>query len=99
VLQEITGIFKNRYDRNLNHRQGFPVFNTIIEANYIYKREDVYDSFRLTEEDEREIRRLSSDEHIGEKVAAHLPPFMTLPNSHFTEHSDYPIDCSFHLWT
>lgn len=47
---------------------GFPVFATIIEANYISKKEDFFASFKLTEEDEREIRELAKDERIGEKV-------------------------------
>jgi hypothetical protein len=30
----------NRYSLNLNIKQGFPVFNTIIEANSIIRIED-----------------------------------------------------------
>lgn len=32
---EVTGIYKNNYDGNLNAKNGFPVFATIIEANSI----------------------------------------------------------------
>lgn len=32
---DITGIFTNRYDYTLNVKHGFPLFWTIIEANYI----------------------------------------------------------------
>jgi DNA replicative helicase MCM subunit Mcm2 (Cdc46/Mcm family) len=52
----------------LNSQQGFPVFKTVIEANYVYKRDDIYQSFQLTEEDEKQIRQLAKDPHIGEKV-------------------------------
>ncbi len=44
------------------------MFATLIEANYISKKEDFFASFRMTEDDEREIRRLAKDERIGEKV-------------------------------
>lgn len=72
--QEITGIYKTRFERSLNTKQGFPVFKTYIEANYVYKKENIYDSFRLTEEDEREIRKLAKDEYIGEKVLFNISP-------------------------
>ena len=32
---EVTGIYKNNYSQQLNTRQGFPVFATLIEANHI----------------------------------------------------------------
>ena len=38
---EITGIYTNRFDFNLNVKHGFPVFTTIIEANNIKKMADI----------------------------------------------------------
>lgn len=67
--QEVTGIYKNNFDSALNTQHGFPVFSTVIEANYISKKEDFFASFRITEDDEREIRDLAKDEKIGEKVS------------------------------
>jgi len=32
---EVTGLFLHRYDYALNVKHGFPVFSTMIEANYI----------------------------------------------------------------
>lgn len=32
---EITGIFINQFDYFANVKHGFPVFKTIIEANYV----------------------------------------------------------------
>jgi DNA replicative helicase MCM subunit Mcm2 (Cdc46/Mcm family) len=32
---DVTGIYRNQYDMNLNKQQGFPVFQTLIEANYV----------------------------------------------------------------
>lgn len=62
----------------MNTQHGFPVFATIIEANYISKREDVFASFRLTEEDEQQILKLAKDPHIGEKVFYIFPPTLFL---------------------
>lgn len=52
----------------LNSANGFPVFATILEANYVNKKQDVFASFKLTEEDRKEILRLSKDENIGKRV-------------------------------
>lgn len=60
------------------------MFATIIEANYISKREDLFASFRLTEDDEREIRQMAKDERIGEKVEK----FPTIISSAVTTYYD-----------
>ena len=65
---EVTGIYMNNFDISLNISQGFPVFKTVIEANCITKKSDEYSSFRLTEEDQREIRNLGRDGRIGKRV-------------------------------
>ena len=36
---EVTGIYRNNFDASLNHLHGFPVFATLIEANFISKKE------------------------------------------------------------
>ena len=42
---QIIGVYMNRYSLNLNIKQGFPVFSTIIEANSIKRMEEAeYDS-------------------------------------------------------
>ncbi|KAK5580159.1 hypothetical protein RB653_000172 [Dictyostelium firmibasis] len=71
---EITGIYKHNFDLKLNHSQGFPVFSTIIEANHINKKEDLLSSFILTDEDEREIRKLSKDSNIAQKIIQSIAP-------------------------
>ena len=68
ILQEVTGIYKNNYDGSLNTANGFPVFATVIEANYITKQDDKLAVANLTDEDVRDIMRLSKDEKIGERV-------------------------------
>lgn len=89
---EVTGIYRHNFDEHLNKTHGFPVFATVIEANYIFgdlvfyftnlfwfevnisKKDDLLASFRLTESDEREIRRLARDERIGEKIVQSIAP-------------------------
>jgi len=71
---EITGIYRNSYDAQLNHKNGFPVFATILEANYVVKAHDQLAGFRLTEEDEREIRALARDPNIVEKIVDSIAP-------------------------
>lgn len=71
---EVTGIYKNKFDYGLNTKQGFPVFRTIIEANFVFRRDNLYDNFHLTEEDEKAIRLLAKDERIGEKIVQSIAP-------------------------
>ncbi|KAI8803597.1 MCM2/3/5 family-domain-containing protein [Cladochytrium replicatum] len=71
---EITGIYRNNFDMSLNTKNGFPVFSTIIEANHISKKEDMYASFRLTEDDVREIRQLARDPRIRQRIIQSIAP-------------------------
>ncbi|KAL1881455.1 hypothetical protein VTK73DRAFT_3740 [Phialemonium thermophilum] len=71
---EVTGIYRNNYDAQLNNRNGFPVFATILEANNIVKSHDQLAGFRLTEEDEHEIRQLSKDPQIVDKIINSIAP-------------------------
>ena len=71
---EVTGIYRNNYDAQLNNRNGFPVFATILEANHVVKSHDQLAGFRLTEQDEREIRALSKDPQIVDKLIASVAP-------------------------
>jgi DNA replication licensing factor MCM2 len=71
---EVTGIYRNSYDAQLNNKNGFPVFATILEANYVVKSHDQMAGFRLTEEDEREIRALSKDPEIVDKIIRSIAP-------------------------
>ncbi len=71
---EITGVYRNNYDAQLNNKNGFPVFATILEANHVVKSHDQLAGFRLTEEDERQIRALSKDPKIIEKLINSIAP-------------------------
>ena len=72
---EITGIYKNNYDGNLNVKNGFPVFATIIEANSIKRKEGSYEgSSNWNEEEEREFRKLSQEKGIIDKIISSMAP-------------------------
>ncbi|RFU74400.1 dna replication licensing factor mcm2 [Trichoderma arundinaceum] len=67
---ELTGIYRNNYDAQLNNRNGFPIFATILEANNVVMAHDQLVGFRLTEEDEQEIHVLARDPKIVDRTAA-----------------------------
>ena len=71
---EITGVYRNNYDAQLNNKNGFPVFATILEANNVIKSHDQLAGFRLTEEDEQQIRNLSKDPQIVDKIISSMAP-------------------------
>ncbi|KZP01395.1 MCM-domain-containing protein [Calocera viscosa TUFC12733] len=71
---EVTGIYRNNFDASLNAKNGFPVFSTVIEANHINKKEDLFAAFRLTEEDERKIIQLSRDPRIRKRIIKSIAP-------------------------
>ncbi|RMX61533.1 hypothetical protein pdam_00013734 [Pocillopora damicornis] len=64
---ELTGIYRINYDTSLNRSNGFPVFATVIEANYITKQDDKLAVTSLTDDDIKAIIQLSKEERIGEK--------------------------------
>jgi DNA replication licensing factor MCM2 len=71
---EVTGIYRNSYDAQLNNKNGFPVFATILEANHIVKSHDQMAGFQLTEEDERNIRALSREPDIVDRIVRSIAP-------------------------
>lgn len=72
---EVTGIYKNNYDGNLNVKTGFPVFATIIEANSITKKEISNSNVNnFTEEEEREFRKLSQTRGIIDLIISSMAP-------------------------
>ena len=67
-------MFTNSYDGSLNTANGFPVFATVIEANYISKKDDKMAVASLTDEDIKAIQQLAKDEKVGERVMASIAP-------------------------
>ncbi|TPX32369.1 hypothetical protein SmJEL517_g04518 [Synchytrium microbalum] len=71
---EITGIYRNNFDMSLNSKNGFPVFATVIEANHISKKEDLFASTRLTEDDIKQIRSLGKDDRVRQRIIKSIAP-------------------------
>ncbi|TPX51574.1 hypothetical protein SeMB42_g01863 [Synchytrium endobioticum] len=71
---ELTGIYRNSFDMSLNTKNGFPVFSTVIEANHILKKEDLYASTRLTEDDVKHIRDLAKNDRIRQRIIKSIAP-------------------------
>ena len=69
VFQEVTGIYTNNFDLSLNTKNGFPVFATVVEANYVTKKQDLFSAYKLTQEDKTQIEELSKDPRIVERVS------------------------------
>lgn len=69
ILQEVTGIYTNNFDLSLNTKNGFPVFATVVEANYVTKKQDLFSAYKLTQEDKTQIEELSKDPRIVERVS------------------------------
>ncbi len=70
---EITGIYMHRYDQVSNVKHGFPVFSTLVEVNNL-KRFGDEEIIELTDEDKKEIRNLSKDPNIAEKIFNSVAP-------------------------
>ncbi|KAL0853942.1 hypothetical protein Bca101_059094 [Brassica carinata] len=71
---EVTGIYTNNFDLSLNTKNGFPVFATVVEANYITKKQDLFSAYKLTQEDKTQIEELSKDPRIVERIIKSIAP-------------------------
>lgn len=71
---DITGIYYNNYDGSLNTQNGFPVFATVLQANFISKKEDKLSFQNITDEDIKAIVELSKDEKIATRIFASIAP-------------------------
>lgn len=68
LLQKLTGIYTNSYDGALNTKNGFPVFSTVLMANYILKDDDKLCVSTLTDADVKKINNLARDVNVTKKV-------------------------------
>ncbi len=71
---EVTGIYRHEVDPSINIMQGFPVFSTVIEANYVRKVEEARADLELTEDDIAQITKMSKDPRISERIFASIAP-------------------------
>ncbi|KAI7904580.1 MCM2/3/5 family-domain-containing protein [Cokeromyces recurvatus] len=71
---EVIGIYRNNFDASLSTKNGFPVFATIIEANHINKKENMFAAYKLTEDDTKQILEMGKDKSIGKKIIKSIAP-------------------------
>ena len=71
---DITGIYTHQFDASLNARNGFPVFGTVIEANYVKRLSDNSAHLNITEQDRAEFDKLSRDPSIVRRLVRSLAP-------------------------
>ncbi|KAL5575474.1 hypothetical protein UlMin_017173 [Ulmus minor] len=71
---ELTGVYTNNFDLSLNTKNGFPVFATVVEANYVTKKQDLFLAYKLTQEDKEHIEKLSKDPRIRERIVKSIAP-------------------------
>ncbi|CAM9609743.1 unnamed protein product [Phaeothamnion confervicola] len=71
---EVTGVYARSYDLMGAKKSGFPVFNTLIEANFLQQREDLMSARSLTDEDKAQIQELSKDPDIARKIITSIAP-------------------------
>lgn len=70
----VSGVYTNRFEAGLNAANGFPVFSTVIEANYIKKDNDYLSHCQLNDEDKEAIEKLSKMPDIEERIIASIAP-------------------------
>jgi len=70
---EVTGIYTSRFEYNLNVKHGFPVFSTVIEANYVKRLREI-ETDELLEEDKFKIKQLSKRHDIGTLIKNSIAP-------------------------
>ncbi|KAL1901543.1 MCM DNA helicase complex subunit [Ceratocystis pirilliformis] len=71
---EIVGIYRNSYDAQLNNRNGFPVFATVLEANNVIKENDDLQGFNITPEEEKIITALGKEPDIIDRIIDSIGP-------------------------
>ncbi|KAJ2953647.1 hypothetical protein O0L34_g1258 [Tuta absoluta] len=71
---DLTGIYTNNYDGSLNTEQGFPVFATVIMANYIVVKDCKHIVESLTDDDVAQIVKLSKEPRVGERIVQSIAP-------------------------
>lgn len=70
---EVVGVYTNKFDYGMNVKHGFPVFNTVIEANSVRKISDMQIS-EISAQDKEEILKLSKKPNISRLLINAIAP-------------------------
>jgi DNA replication licensing factor MCM2 len=72
---EVTGIYTNNF-LSLNQAGGFPVYSTVVEANYVARvgGGGPGAASQLSDEDRAAVQRLGADPRVGRRIAASIAP-------------------------
>ena len=60
----MTGVYTCNLDNSLNRKSGFPVFSTVVEANFVQKKEELMAAHALNEDDRNEILKMAKDPQV-----------------------------------
>ncbi|CAG9832644.1 unnamed protein product [Diabrotica balteata] len=71
---DITGIYTNSYDGSLNTDNGFPVFSTVILANYLIVKDCKQIVQSLTDDDINSIIKMSKDHRVSDRILTSIAP-------------------------
>lgn len=71
---EITGIYQHTFDAAVNFKQGFPVFTTMIKANYVQRKGQSLEDLKLTDDDIKRIIALSKKSNVAELIFKSIAP-------------------------
>ena len=70
----LSGIYSNRFDASLNMKNGFPVFATLIEANYVLNSDDEKSQHLVTEEERAVFTELATRPNIFARLVSSIAP-------------------------
>jgi DNA replication licensing factor MCM2 len=57
----------NNFDLTFNTKNGFLIFATMLEANYVSKKQYLFAIYKLTNEDKAKIEKYAKDPCIKQK--------------------------------
>eukprot|EP01065_Artemidia_motanka_P010420 TRINITY_DN1551_c16_g1_i1.p1 TRINITY_DN1551_c16_g1~~TRINITY_DN1551_c16_g1_i1.p1 ORF type:complete len:952 (+),score=292.63 TRINITY_DN1551_c16_g1_i1:56-2857(+) len=70
---DVTGVYRSNFDAMMNHKQGFPVFASVMEVNYIKPRASE-DLDQLSLKERLDIQNLGRHPRIIDKIVASIAP-------------------------
>lgn len=71
-MVDVTAVYKHTFDPSLNSKKGFPVFSTVLQANYVQKHASAMTSTRLIDQDKEAVSPPARHAHSGSATTAML---------------------------